>query len=57
MPTLAELMRALPEEAKVAGPGDLLQPLAAASLRPIPVGRLRRMGLMGTLQAKIATIP
>ena len=55
MPTLAELMRALPEEAQVAGPADLPQPLAAASLRPIPVGRLRRMGLMGTLQAKIAT--
>jgi predicted unusual protein kinase regulating ubiquinone biosynthesis (AarF/ABC1/UbiB family) len=55
MPTLAELMRALPEEAQAEGPTDLPQPLTAASLRPIPVGRVRRIGLMGTLQAKIAT--
>ena len=54
MPTLAELIRALPEEDRAAQPTDLPQPLASESLRPIPVGRVRRMGLMGTLQARIA---
>lgn len=52
MPTIAELIKALPEEGVQA---DLLpEPLAIASLRPVPVGRLRRIGLLGTLQAKIA---
>lgn len=55
MPTIAELMRALPEEtdrgAELAGTRE---PLAAASLRPVPVGRVRRIGLLGTLQARIA---
>src|SRR5262249_16261085 len=55
MPTIAELMRALPEER---GEGDALggltEPLAAVSMRPVPVGRLRRLGLLGTLQAKVA---
>jgi len=52
MPTIAELIRALPGEGEPAA--ALPQPLAAASMRPVPVGRLRRMGLLGTLQAKIA---
>ena len=52
MPTIAELIRSLPEEGAQAD--GLSDPLAAASRRPVPVGRLRRMGLLGTLQAKIA---
>jgi len=56
MPTVAQLMEALPEtdvEAPVRGtsPAALLP---AASMRPVPVGRLRRAGLLGTLQAKVA---
>ena len=59
MPTVAELMKSLPEieeeECETAAgladkltvhPGELLR-------RPVPVGRLRRMGLLATLQAKI----
>jgi len=53
MPTIAELMRALPEERDETS-GVSTEPLAAASMRPVPVGRLRRLGLMGTLQAKVA---
>ncbi len=55
MPTLAELIKALPEDAmREVESNGLSQSLAAASLRPVPVGRLRRVGLLGTLQAKIA---
>src|ERR1700682_6560333 len=51
-PSVAELMRALPEEeAPEAAPRP--EPLAAASLRPVPVGRWRRLRMLGTLQAKI----
>src|SRR5688572_7036297 len=56
MPTVAQLMKALPDEAlaeRDAMPG-LPPALVAESLRPVPVGRLRRIGLLGTLQAKIA---
>lgn len=57
MPTVAELMKALPE-----GPGGDVTlddesagaDRAKTSLRPVPLGRLRRIGLLGTLQAKIA---
>lgn len=52
MPTIAELIKSLPDES--AQPDRLPEPLASASLRPVPVGRLRRIGLLGTLQAKIA---
>ncbi|MCF7763788.1 MAG: AarF/ABC1/UbiB kinase family protein [Verrucomicrobia bacterium] len=52
MPTIAELMQSLPEAGAEAD--RLPEPLAAASMRPVPVGRLRRIGLLGTLQAKIA---
>ena len=50
-PSVGELMRALPEleEAEVSQP----EPLAAAMLRPVPVGRWRRLRLLATLQAKI----
>src|SRR5688500_19464341 len=56
MPTVAQLMKALPDEAlaeRDATPG-LAPALAAESLRPVPLGRLHRIGLLGTLQAKIA---
>ncbi|MCA9186911.1 MAG: AarF/ABC1/UbiB kinase family protein [Pirellulaceae bacterium] len=56
MPSVAELIKALPEveamerEEKFTVPS----PLEQMSLRPIPVGRWRRLGMLGTLQAKIA---
>ena len=63
MPTVAQLMQALPEPAEDVArpdvspsslPAPALAPLPAAAMRPVPVGRLRRIGLLGTLQAKIA---
>jgi len=51
-PTIEELMRALPEPEPVDA-GPLAQTLAAGSPRPVPVGRWRRLRLLGTLQAKI----
>src|SRR5207244_8643357 len=56
-PSVAELLRALPEETdeSVAECPDSANNLAdTLSLRPVPVGRLRRIRLLGTLQAKIA---
>ncbi len=53
MPSVAELMNALPEAAEPERP-VLPGTLDEASLRPIPTGRLRRMRLLGTLQAQIA---
>jgi predicted unusual protein kinase regulating ubiquinone biosynthesis (AarF/ABC1/UbiB family) len=50
-PSLADLMRALPDEVEVA---RLPEPLAAIALRPLPVGRWQRLRLLGTLKAKIA---
>ena len=57
MPTITELIRALPEETGKADDLDLTglpQPLASASLQPVPVGRARRLGSLATLQGKIA---
>jgi aarF domain-containing kinase len=51
-PTVEELMRALPES-EPADSGPLAETLAAGSLRQVPVGRWRRLRLLGTLQAKI----
>ena len=51
-PTLEELMGALPES-QPAAPGRLAEPLPVGSLRPVPVGRWRRLRLLTTLQAKI----
>ncbi len=54
MPTLVELMNALPEvdaTPQVEEPAG--SPLSNWSLRPVPVGRFRRLGLLGSLQAKI----
>jgi predicted unusual protein kinase regulating ubiquinone biosynthesis (AarF/ABC1/UbiB family) len=56
MPTVAQLLDALPEDDAIGAPGKT-SPAAtseATSLRPVPLGRLRRIGLLGTLQAKIA---
>ena len=52
-PTVDELMRALPEPEDAAAPAPLLEALAAVSFSPVPVGRWRRLRLLGTLQAKI----
>src|SRR6266576_3628761 len=56
MPSVAQLMNALPDhQASDAAPTKASTTLLAEmSLRPVPVGRLRRVGLLGTLQAKIA---
>ena len=56
MPTVAELIKALPDcdESDRQRAQSLPPLLAEGSLRPVPVGRLRRLGLLGTLQAKIA---
>jgi aarF domain-containing kinase len=58
MPTVAELMNALPQNdvpvADQPRQRDVSDALDELSLRPVPVGRFRRMGLLGTLQAKIA---
>src|SRR5947209_5779495 len=56
MPTVAQLMNALPvpEIAERTAGGEGSSALRAMSLRPVPLGRFRRIGLLGTLQAKIA---
>jgi predicted unusual protein kinase regulating ubiquinone biosynthesis (AarF/ABC1/UbiB family) len=56
MPTVAALMKALPEPGvdPVEVEAETPASVAESSLRPVPVGRLRRLGLLGTLQAKIA---
>src|SRR5438034_7827234 len=55
--SMADLLRSLPEESNDAGersPDDTANLVDALSLRPVPVGRLRRIRLLGTLSAKIA---
>src|SRR5690349_19206267 len=57
MPSVAELVAALPEMPEAideASAGKLPELLDAWSQRPVPVGRFRRLGMLGTLQAKIA---
>jgi predicted unusual protein kinase regulating ubiquinone biosynthesis (AarF/ABC1/UbiB family) len=56
MPSVAELIAALPETAEtseIQDRGSLPALMEAWSLRPIPVGRFRRLRMLGTLQAKI----
>ncbi len=56
MPTVAELMAALPEPAddlQDQQQGPLPALLESWSLRPVPVGWFRRMQVLGSLQAKI----
>ena len=56
MPTMSELINALPKDDATGAADDTTVPQApaAASLAPVPIGRLRRMGLLASLQAKIA---
>lgn len=57
MTSVAELMAALPEPAEdseLEAARTLPDVLEAWSRRRVPVGRFRRLGLLGTLQAKIA---
>ena len=54
-PTVAELMQALPEvDAADEALSTLPDSLRKSSMQPVPMGRLRRMTLLGSLQAKIA---
>src|SRR5262249_40640063 len=52
-PSISDLMRALPEVDEAADEGAEPGPLGAAQLRPIPVGRWRRLRLLATLQAQV----
>lgn len=57
MPSVAELIAALPEPAEmpeVAREAPMSPLLEAWSQRPVPVGRFRRLRMLGTLQAQIA---
>jgi len=57
MPSVAELIAALPEPADAAeteSPAPLNPLLEAWSHRPVPIGRFRRLRMLGTLQAQIA---
>src|SRR6185436_15577923 len=57
MPSVAQLIKALPDHAAIGVAGNTTLPdptRAVTSLRPVPLGRLRRIGLLGALQAKIA---
>ncbi len=51
--TLSELIQAMPSP-EADDVACLPQSLQIASLRPIPIGRWRRLSLLGSLQAKIA---
>lgn len=56
MPTMAELMAALPESAgEVTSPPRGIAPerLEDWALRPVPVGAFRRLRVLGTLQAEV----
>jgi predicted unusual protein kinase regulating ubiquinone biosynthesis (AarF/ABC1/UbiB family) len=55
MPSVAELVKSLPEteEPEVIRGETLPGLLGEMSMRPVPVGRLRRLRLLSTLQAKI----
>jgi predicted unusual protein kinase regulating ubiquinone biosynthesis (AarF/ABC1/UbiB family) len=52
-PTVDQLLRALPDAEEAAEEAALPAPFAAALLRPVPVGRWRRLRLLATLQAKV----
>lgn len=56
MPSVAELIRALPaeEDETVGEETPVPREVEKYMTRPVPIGRLRRMRLLGTLQAKIA---
>ena len=53
--TIAEVMRALPDVDRDESVGNTPTPiLVETSMRPIPIGRWKRMTVLGSLQAKIA---
>src|SRR2546421_1151285 len=55
MPTVAELIKALPQDSRSESPACAASSaLDAQAMRPVPVGRLRRIGLLASLQSKIA---
>ncbi len=56
MPSLAQLLESFPETHDADAPADaaLSEMIDSTALRPVPLGRMRRFGLLGTLQAKIA---
>jgi aarF domain-containing kinase len=55
MPTLSQLIDALPQqEEDSTGTSAAIPPLAEASMIPVPIGRIRRIGLLASLQSKIA---
>ena len=59
-PSVSQLIAALPEAADAASAAEvaaLPEAIARMSLRPIPIGRFRRLTVLGTLQAKIDPQP
>ena len=53
--TIAEVMQALPDVDRDESIGHTPPPvMAEASMRPVPIGRWKRMTVLGSLQAKIA---
>jgi aarF domain-containing kinase len=56
MPTMAQLMDALPDSSGEAAPphGVLHERLEDWALRPVPVGSFRRLRVLGTMQAEVA---
>jgi len=52
--TVAELIQELPDVESSDDSALMTKPLQEASMRPVPIGRWRRLALLGTLQAKIA---
>jgi predicted unusual protein kinase regulating ubiquinone biosynthesis (AarF/ABC1/UbiB family) len=55
MPSVAQLMNALPKLEEADSPREDTLPglVGEMSLRPVPIGRFRRMGLLASLQANI----
>src|SRR5215471_9920721 len=55
MPTdISNLIAALPAETEEAPPQSAHSSLQRLAQQPVPIGRLRRLSALGTLQAKIA---
>src|SRR5436305_6259233 len=53
-PTVAKLIQALPQNEADDETSRLPESLRQSSMRPVPIGRWRRMALLGSLQAQIA---
>ena len=59
-PNVSQLIAALPEVADETSAAESVafpEAIARMSLRPIPIGRFRRLTVLGTLQAKIDPRP